>query len=348
MKNKALLIESLVFLFRRIKTRLNKLSISPSRLRKIRIGILSFCIEVKGLMLYNIGVWNERQNFISMTKRKEITNPIKDSPKEGLEMYFSPDVSARFAELEQNEKNYRVSAILDDIIVKEMKNLKEPIFAAELGGGAHPDRYHNFFNKMLKEPGGRIDWVDISPYMLDLAKKYLEDKKYTERRGVIKFIENDILAYLEGLKDETLDLSIMKYTIDHIKNIEELFKLLSKKLKKGGKLISTADNLNPELKSYSTNARFLYNGEEFPDDETRTLKDGDSFTIKFFKESGRPESGYLKGAETVKYYHSPEKIAKLAKKFNFDSFLGDWEKKADEDGKVGENMDQDILILTKK
>jgi len=140
----------------------------------------------------------------------------------------------------------------------------------------------------------------------------------------------------------------MKYTIDHIKDLGKLFELLAKKSKKGGKLISTADNLNPELKSYSTNARFLYNGEEFPDDETRTLKDGDSFTIKFFKESGNPESGYLKGAETVKYYHSPEKILKLAKKFKFDTFLGDWKKIADEDGQVGENMDQDVLILTKK
>ncbi len=283
-----------------------------------------------------------------MSRKKEKTDPTKDSPREGLEMYFSPDISAKFAELEQNEKNYRVSAILDNIIVKELENLKEPVFAAELGGGAHLDRYHNFFNKILKEPGGRIDWVDISPCMLDLAKKYLADKKYANRKGVIKFIKNDISEYLREMKDETLDLSIMKYTIDHIKNLEGFFELLSKKLKKGGKLISTADNLNPELKSYSTNARFLYNGKEFPDDETRTLKDGDSFTIKFFKVSGEPESGYLKGAETVKYYHSPEKISALAKKFNFDIFLGDWSKISDDDGRVGENMDQDILILTKK
>jgi len=124
-----------------------------------------------------------------MNRKKEKTDPIKDSPREGLEMYFSPDVCARFAEAEQNEKNYRVSAILDDIIVKEMENLKEPIFA-------HPDRYHNFFNKILNKPGGRIDWVDISPYMLDLAKKYLEDRKYEDRKGVIKFIEKDILGYL--------------------------------------------------------------------------------------------------------------------------------------------------------
>ncbi len=283
-----------------------------------------------------------------MNKKEKTPNPIEDSPKDGLEMYFSRKIAGDFSELEQNEKNYRVSAILDNIIVKELAGVKEPIFAAELGGGAHPDRYHNFFNKILNEPGGRIDWVDISPIMIGLAKKYLEDRKYANRKDVVKFIEKDILEYLKDLKNETLDIAIMKYTLGHIKDLGELFQLLSKKLKRGGKLVSTADNLNPELKSHSTNARFLYNGEEFPDDETRTLKDGDSFTIKFFKESGKPESGYLRGAETVKYYHSPEKIARLAKKFNFNFFLGDWKKIADEDGQAGENMDQDILILTKK
>ena len=117
---------------------------------------------------------------------------------------------------------------------------------------------------------------------------------------------------------------------------------------RGGKLIATIGSTSPELKSYSTNARFLYNGEQFPDDETRTLKDGDNFTVKFFKISGNPSAGYLKGAETLKYFHSAEKIKQLAKSFGFDIFLGDWKDFVSQEDQKSETMNQDVLVLTKK
>ena len=193
-----------------------------------------------------------------------------------------------------------------------------------------------------------MDWVDVSPYMLELAKKYISDEKYQNRKEVITFIKSDILEYLRGLENEKLDLAIMKYTIDHIDNLESLFKLLSAKLKQGGKLVATIGSVSPELKSYSTNARFLYNGEQFPDNETRTLKDGDNFTVKFFKVSGNPAAGYLEGAETLKYFHSAEKIKSLAESFGFDIFLGDWKDFVAPDKHGDETMSQDILVLTKK
>ncbi len=92
---------------------------------------------------------------------------------QGLEMYFSREIAEKFAELEQNEKNFRVAEIVDRILMQETVGLSKPIQAAELGGGAHPDRYHKFFNKLIENPRGHIDWVDISPYMLELAEKYI-------------------------------------------------------------------------------------------------------------------------------------------------------------------------------
>lgn len=273
---------------------------------------------------------------------------MSKNKNKGLEMYFSPEIAEKFAHLEQNEKNYRVAAIVDGVLIQETENMKNPIYAAELGGGAHPDRYHKFFSKLLKEPKGHIDWVDVSPYMLDLAEKYLNNGKYKDRKEVIEFIESDILEYLDGLEDEKLDLAIMKYTLDHIKDIKALFELLFEKLKPKGRLISTIDNLGPEIKSHSTNVRYLYNGEEIPEDETRILKDGDSFTIKFFKISGDPSSGYLEGTETVKYYHSSEKIKGLASSFGFDVFLGDWKDFVSKERQEGEKIDQSILVLTKR
>lgn len=268
---------------------------------------------------------------------------------EKLKMYFSPEITEQFAEHEQNDKNFRVAEIVDRTIMQEIGKMKGPLQAAELGGGAHPDRYHKFFNYLLQEPRGKIDWVDISPYMLELAqKKYLADEKYQKRAEVITFIKSDILEYLRGREDEELDLAIMKYTIDHISDLHELFGLFAQKLKRGGKVISIIGSTSPELQSYSTNARFLYNGEPFPDNETRLLHDGDSFTVKFFKVSGDPQGGYIEGAETTKYFHSAEKITSLAQTFGFEYMLGDWKKVVEEKRQEGETMDQEILVLTKK
>lgn len=279
-------------------------------------------------------------------------NPEKKSQNlsnnhKGLEMYFSPEIAEKFAELEQNEKNLKVAQIIDHILIQEIGERKFPIYSAELGGGAHPDRYHEFFNKLLGDPRGHIDWVDISPLMIGLAKKYISEEKYQDRKEVITFIENDILEYLHNLENEKLDFAIMKYTIDFIDNLEMLFELLSLKMRRGGKLIATIGSISPELKSYSTNARFLYNGEQFPDNETRVLKDGDSFTVKFFKAHGNPNAGYLEGAETIKFFHSAEKIKNLAESFGFDIFLGDWKGFVAQDKQSDETMSQDILVLTK-
>ncbi|MEI6627623.1 MAG: methyltransferase domain-containing protein [bacterium] len=281
-----------------------------------------------------------------MKAKKEIKNIIREY--KGLEMYFSPEIAGKFAELEQNDKNFRVAEIVDRILIQKVGDLPEPIKVAELGGGAHPDRYHNFFTRLLQEPRGQIDWVDISPHMLELAEHYLVGKKYQDRREVITFIEADILDYLRNLEDDSLNVAIMKYTIDHITDLGLLFDLLNQKLVKNGKLVATIGSVSPELKSYSTNARFLYNGEQFPDNETRTLKDGDSFTVKFFKVSGNPNAGYLQGAKTVKYFHSEEKIKQLAEVAGFDVFLGDWKDAVDENNQEGETLNQEILILTKR
>ncbi len=273
---------------------------------------------------------------------------LEQNSIEGLEMYFSPKIASEFAELEQNEKNFRVADIVDRVIVQEIEKMPAPLYTAELGGGAHPDRYHKFFEKLLEEPRGHIDWVDVSPYMLELAKKYIDNEKYKEREEVIDFVRSEIMEYLSGLEDEKLDVALMKYTFDYIEDIKTLFQLLSEKLKINGELIASLGSSTPELKSHSTNARFLHNGEEFPDGETRTLKDGDTITIKIFKVSGDPTSGYLEGADIKKHYHSAEKIKELAETFGFDVFLGDWKDFVKEEKQEGEEMDQAVLVLTKK
>lgn len=271
---------------------------------------------------------------------------MKKTINPGIAMYFNPAISAKFAEQEQNEKNFRTANIIDTIVMYRIKTLMPPLHIAELGGGAHPDRYHNLFKYLIKTKS-KIDWVDISPIMLKLAKKYISKEEYKSRLNIINFIEGDILIYLEKLTDNFIDIAIMKYTFDHIKDIEKLFSLLSKKLKNNGFFIATMTTLKPEIRSVSTNSRYLYRGEEFPDNETRKLEEGEAFGIRHLKVSGHPELGTIPGAEVIKYYHTPEKIKSLAKKYNFRIFLGDWKEYLPKE-KQTETMNQDVLILEKQ
>lgn len=263
--------------------------------------------------------------------------------KDNIKMYFNKDIVKKFAKHEQNEKNFTVAKIIDQAIIEYSTITNSDFYAAELGWWAHPDRYHNFFEKLIKAQW-KIDRVDISPYMLKEAKQYISSSEYKSRFNVINFIENDIISYLKSLKDNTLDLAIMKYTIDHIEDLNPLFELLNKKLKKNWVLISWIWILDPNLKSISTNARFLYNWKEFPKDETKILKDWDTFWVKFFVDSGNPKWWYIPWAETHKYYHSEEKMKKLSKQYWFLSQL--WDHSTILKSPVS-SMQQNILILEK-
>lgn len=258
-------------------------------------------------------------------------------------MYFNKKIVKGFAEREQNPKHFAVADIVDQIIMQVLGEMHANFKACELGGWAHPDRYHRFFWELLKN-GWTIDRVDISPYMLELAKKYLDTPEYRERLKVIKFVENDIAKYLTGERENSIDLAIMKYAIDHIQNIDQLFNLLQKKLKKWWILVATIWVLSPELRSISPNARFLYKGEAFPEDEIRILKDGDIYTVNFLKVFWKPEYGYLPWAKTTKWYHSEKRYRQIAKREWFDVFVGDWKKLISQ---KKDGIAQYVLVLKK-
>lgn len=67
-----------------------------------------------------------------------------------LQMYFNPNTVESFSKLEQNEKNYMVAEAVDRIIINEIKDIPNPLMVAELGGGAHPDRYEALFKNCFK------------------------------------------------------------------------------------------------------------------------------------------------------------------------------------------------------
>ena len=260
-----------------------------------------------------------------------------------IQMYFDPTIARDFAEHEQNEKNFKVAEIIDAVIMQTIWSITPDFHAAELGGWAHPDRYHHFFRELARNKW-HIDRVDISPYMLELAKEYIDTDEYRDRLAVITFVEDDILSYLEWIHDNSLDLAIMKYTIDYIQDIDVFFRVLQQKLKKWAALVSSIWVLSPQLKSISTNARFLYNWEEFPESETRILQDGQTFTVKFFNVSGKPEFWYIPWGETTKFYHSKDKYEETAKRYWFEIFV--WDRK-EIIPQHTHDLNQDVLVLKK-
>lgn len=242
-----------------------------------------------------------------------------------VNMYFDKDICKRFAQSEQNDKNYEVAEIIDNVIMSIIWNLKWKLSLAELWWWAHPDRYHKMFEYLINN-WWNIDWIDISPFMIELANQYLDKTWLENRKSVINYIIQDIIEYLKWKDNESIDIAIMKYTLDHIQNIDLLFKLLSKKLKKWWHFVATITLSSNKLKSSSANVAYFFDWEQPEPWKEIYLQDWDSFEIKWYKETFNPDSWFQPGAQTIKYYYSDEYMNKLAKKYWFEIFFWDWKE----------------------
>ncbi len=259
----------------------------------------------------------------------------------GQTIYFDHNLAEIFAEREENYRHKQTAEIFSSIILYALKNVPGPLQIADLGAGAHPDRYSKLYERLAQDNGSLFDWVDFSPYMLEIAKSF------DQLANLISFIEKDFMDYLSQREADSLDAVIMKYTFEDVKDLEPLFGSLAKVLKVGGIMAATIQS-SPEIKSVHSNARFLHRGEEFPEDETRTLEDGEEWQIKFYRETDNPNSGYIEGLETVKYFHSADTIRKLADQFGFNCFIGDWKTYLPVELQNNIKIDQSVLILSKK
>ncbi len=281
-----------------------------------------------------------------------------DKIPESLRMYFDPEIVDRFAKREENEKYRSVARIVEEIILSY--SYSNNLRVADLGAGAHTENFPNLFAKLLSE-NGVYDWVDISPFMIDLAKnRYL--KLHPEREKVLCFLEKDIREYLRELAPETLDVVIMKYTFDYFsrEELHEIFSLLAVKLKSEATFVATLFMVDSVLPGRTTNAQMVYKGKEIPFGESVPIADGDQFTIRFFVDPNEPELGYI--AETTKYFHSPHTICDIIKNAFFsqgrdckenDFFIGNWKEIPAIKNRMthGENfneiLDQNVFVIRK-
>jgi ubiquinone/menaquinone biosynthesis C-methylase UbiE len=261
--------------------------------------------------------------------------------KKGQEMFFNEEVAKKFAEAENNEKNINVSIAIDSIILKFLDKISDKPLGVNLFGGAHADRHDKLIEKLNKK-NGKLYWVDYSKIMLKLAKEYAS-KKNDQRMNVINFIEKDYLDYLNSVKNESIDFLFIIYSLDYIKNFNEFFKLLYKKMKKNSFLISTVTIPTNILPSHSTNAKYFFKNKEIPFGNNVKLKEGETFKIGFFKESGNPKSDLIEGAYTTKYYYSMDKTTQEAKKSGFNVFFDNIKELIEDNF----NLNNKILFLWK-
>ncbi|MBT4153824.1 MAG: class I SAM-dependent methyltransferase [Candidatus Magasanikbacteria bacterium] len=261
-------------------------------------------------------------------------------------MYKNPEIAARFAEREKNEKYAIVARICDVFMADALGQIEGALRVADLGAGAHPSHFDDTFSALLKRPGSEYVWVDAAAPMIDLAKKELVSVT-DNRASLITFTQQEMVSFLRDQSAESLDAILMKYTFESEEDMPALLHAIAHALKSGGSAIITRAMLEPMLRSVSTNARYVYKGKEFPIDETRTLEDGEPYGIRFFIESNNPHAGHIEGAEVTSYFRALETIKKQAQEVGLQVQAGDWKDFIIKEKQQGIEMDQAMLILTK-
>ncbi len=219
----------------------------------------------------------------------------KDNSKDATEMYLNPDTAKTFAEREKNDEKWHsvVSNILDTVVVESFKG--KEINIANLGAGANPQKYQGILEKLQK--GSKMDWVDISPTMLEMAQEKDEIPKES-----INFIKGNFRDYFSSKEKESLDAVMMQYSINYIDNLDDFLSSLYEKLKDHGIFVANIGGNN--IQNGET-VSFLVNGKEITG--TTELKDGDKYTINFLDSDGNIEGS------TTKNFFSYEKIESVAK-----------------------------------
>ena len=83
-------------------------------------------------------------------------------------------------------------------------------------------------------PGGRVVAVDLQSKMLEVLKKRAEKRGLSERIETVQCTEDSLM--LDGREAE-FDLALLFAVVHEVKEPEELFRQLSRLLKRGGMVI---------------------------------------------------------------------------------------------------------------
>jgi hypothetical protein len=236
-----------------------------------------------------------------------------------LELFSTRESADRFTKHQHNPRNVAVTKVIEEIILSSI-DVEKWMTLVNLGWRWDTHRYDKLLTK-IHELAWSIHWVNIAPIILEVWKEYAENMPYSSS---IEYINENILSYLRCQQDASINIIMMRYTLDYLSDLDAFFALVAKKLAPWGIFVSDMTMANAELKSHSTNAKYFFEWKAVPSWETITLQDWDSYTIKFFKESWNPQAWLLPGITTQKYYFSLETIQQAIATHFSEMFIWDW------------------------
>lgn len=250
-------------------------------------------------------------------------NKEKQSIKEtGQEMYFDEEIAKTMIEREENIEHVSTAQTVENIVLSEIEP-QQSLNIAELGAGAHPQRYTRLL-EFLQKNQGKLHWIDQAPTMLECTKKQIP--KEVEKN--IKLVKEEMISYLENNKNK-FDALIFKYSFNYLIStpLEKWLEIMHQSLKEKGTVIATVNLYEKGLKPRSFNASYTINGQ--PISQGYKPKHNEIIEIHFLKKGGDTSTNPETFADTKIIYYSPEKIKQAAEKAGFSevSLVQDWTEK---------------------
>jgi ubiquinone/menaquinone biosynthesis C-methylase UbiE len=240
--------------------------------------------------------------------------------KSGQEMYFDKEKAQEMIERENNVEHLFVSKIFEAVLYSEFKD-KKSLKIADLGAGAHLERYTKILS-FLRKNGGKLYWVDQSPYMLEYASE-----RVSLKLNNVVFVENDIVDFLEKEK-EFFDALVFKYSFNYLisKSLKEWMRTMYESLKRNGKVFANLHFHEEGIKSRSYNAIYKIKGKKV--ESGYKPKNNEVIEVCFLKRPGDKSLNPEIFASTKIIYYSPEIIEKFAQEVGFSSvrIFKNWEE----------------------
>ena len=278
---------------------------------------------------------------------------LKNQITSEQQMYFNLEyverIIARQRDYKNNQEHIGTSRVFQAIALTHLKKLRSNnIIVANLGAGACCDELNELFSFLAKK-GGKIAWVDHSPFMIENAHKYLPSQ-YID---TVNLYLQDWTGWLTGCEDDSLHFVYMEYTFNYLEDFKKFFLILTKKMANNGIFVANP-NLYPKgLKGETTNAFYSINGQMIAENTVEYPVSGDVIGVHF---KTAVNSKQIITSYKVTYRDAKDILRVTKKYFKKAKILASWQEEKeylDEFNRLPENKslnfakDKIYLILEK-
>lgn len=246
-------------------------------------------------------------------------------------LYSSRPACEIFTERQNNPSHASISLILSKTI-QQTRGSHNSIL--NLSGRGNPHFFQELFNEF-----SNTTWLVPSQHMLDIAQSNGQNTNITQ------YAIGSPEDYLESLPQDSVEIAFMKHTFVEIFNLEDFFNNLYSALTTGGSFIANIGNRNT-LQSHGSNGSYFVEEELVPK-EGLTLEDGQPYSVHFFNEYKKPQSGYIPNAILNFYHYEFDTIQEVAERSGLTvKFFGPYNQFIEVETPT--EVHTNLLILTKE